>query len=106
MTDPGVSQNSASSGIILITRIFGSSALSHHAFAGVENNRLILARSLETTGPLLLHGFGTITARLQRCSCQGRPWNSCRLVADGLDVVAVGIEHEGAVVIAVIMRAD
>ena len=29
--------------------MFGSSALSHHAFAGVVNSCLILARSLETT---------------------------------------------------------
>ena len=48
MTEPGESQNSASSGVIFSTRIFGSSALSHQAFAGVENSSLILARSLET----------------------------------------------------------
>ena len=46
MTEPGESQNSASSGVIFNTRMFGSWALSHHAFAGVENNCLILARSL------------------------------------------------------------
>src|SRR3979411_2668037 len=49
MTEPGESQNSASSGVIFSTRIFGSSALSHQAFADVENSCLILARSLETT---------------------------------------------------------
>ena len=48
MTEPGKSQNSASSGVIFSTRMFGSSALSHQAFAGVENSCLILARSLET----------------------------------------------------------
>ena len=46
---PGESQYSASSGVTFRTRMFGSSALSHLAFAGVENNSLILARSLETT---------------------------------------------------------
>src|SRR6478672_1988862 len=46
---PGESQYSASSGVIFNTRIFGSSALSHHALAVVVNNSLILARSLETT---------------------------------------------------------
>ncbi len=41
-------QNSASSGVIFNTRMFGSSALSHQAFAGVVNNCLIFARSFET----------------------------------------------------------
>ena len=45
---PGEYQYYASSGVTFNTRMFGSSALSHHAFAGVENNSLILARSLET----------------------------------------------------------
>ena len=49
ITVPGESQNSASSGVTLSTRMFGSSAESHHALAGVENNSLIVARSLETT---------------------------------------------------------
>src|SRR6185437_14214640 len=49
ITLPGESQNSASSGVILRTRMFGSSALFHQALAGVENSSLILARSLSTT---------------------------------------------------------
>src|SRR5436190_10661843 len=48
-TVPGLSQYSASCGVTLMTRMFGSSGLSHQTFAGIDHSSLILARSLLTS---------------------------------------------------------
>src|SRR6266700_2879751 len=126
MTEPGESQNSALSGVIFSTRMLGSQAPS------VSRAMLLFAmfRSVGFTalasGSLPRTRSRVVSVRAKKTSDEG-PDRSCpnshngastamfhrslqpvsrRRVAHGLDIVAVAIEHEGAVVTGVIMRAD
>src|SRR6266480_52351 len=70
---PGASQYSASSGVTAITRIFGSSGLSHHTLAGIDQSSLIFFRSELIAADRILRRIFVPGGRRMR----GTLWETC-----------------------------
>src|SRR5438309_5636694 len=122
MTEPRESQNSALSGVIFSTRMLGSRARSQARSVSRAMLSFAMFRSVGFTalasGSLPRTRSRVVSVRAKKTSDEG-PDRSCpnshngastamfhrslqpvsrRRVAHGLDIVAVAIEHEGAVV--------